>query len=107
MTNQLTLSDDRKVLTITDGRTTATLHSARPEGFIADDLLRAETMPLNTSMVEGQVNTARRIKAFGRTWYVAVNTGPPTWWLPKVRITHREVMVGWLRGLVALSWRTP
>lgn len=35
---------------------------------------------------------------------VHVNSGPPTWWLPRVDVRRGTVMVGWLRGLLGISW---
>ena len=53
----------------------------------------------------GQKNTSRRkVTRFG-TFYSHVMTGPPTWWLPKIR---REkdgtLMAGWLRLAVAVHF---
>lgn len=39
----------------------------------------------------------------GNSVIVAVNTGPPTWWLPRIKMSRNEAMVGWIRGLVAVS----
>lgn len=50
----------------------------------------------------GETRTTRRLT---RRLLLHVATGPPTWWLPKLEVTRRSVMVGWLRGLVAVSWR--
>ena len=55
-------------------------------------------------MQPGQRNTARRaVTRFGTVW-THVMTGPPTWWLPKLR-RERDgtVMAGWLRLAVAVK----
>jgi hypothetical protein len=103
--NSLTLSADRMELTISqpDGHV-ATLRSARRHGFTDDDLDKARHYLLNPHLMAGQVDRARRFQICGRTVYVHVNTGPPTWWLPRVRVRRREVMLGWFRALIALSW---
>lgn len=105
MSNRVRLSEDRMEMVISsESGNTATLRSARPGGFTEADVDRARDFPLNPRLIPGQLNRARRFHMGRRTFYVHVNTGPPTWWLPKVKIRHSGVMVGWLRGLVALSW---
>lgn len=54
----------------------------------------------------GEKRRATRHHLAGPWWaYTHVNTGPPTWWLPRVRFERYGVMVGWLRGLVAVVVR--
>jgi hypothetical protein len=72
--------------------------------FTDDDVARALTMPLPV-LAPGQVNRARRFRLGGWAVYVKVNTGPPTWWLPRVHAGDGAVMLGWLRGLVAVAVR--
>jgi hypothetical protein len=99
------VSADRMEMTIRtpDGRL-ATLRSARPHGFTDEDVERAQTVDLNTGMVLGQVNRARRVQIRGRAFLLHVNTGPPTWWWPRIEIRRDHVMIGWYRALAALSW---
>lgn len=101
--NRVHLSTDRKELTITRDGHTATLRSARPDGFTRDDLLAARTVALNSGMVSGQVNRTRSFKVGQLTVFVSVNTGPPTWWYPRIQIGRTRIMAGWLRALVAVA----
>jgi hypothetical protein len=92
-------------LTITSQRgQQATLRSARPGGFSAEDIENARSFKLNSRMVDGQVNRARRLSVLGRVFYLHVNTGPPTWWWPRIELGRSKFMVGWFRLLIALSW---
>jgi hypothetical protein len=105
--NQISLSDDGMELTISSpSGQRATLRSARTDGFTPTDLENARTFPLNSNMVPGQVNQARRFRLGRRAVYVHVNTGPPTWWLPRLEIKRGKLMIGWLRVLLAVSWAT-
>jgi hypothetical protein len=107
MGRTVTCSANRKVMTIEteDGRLVH-LRSARPHGFTHDDMVAACDVSLNTTLIPGQVNRARRLRIAGRTFLLHANTGPPTWWWPRVELRRGDVMVGWLRGLVAVSWHT-
>jgi hypothetical protein len=103
--NQISLSDDGMELSINSpSGQRATLRSARPGGFTSTDLENARTFQLNSKMVPGQVNQARRFRLGRKAFYVHVNTGPPTWWLPRGEVTRSKLMFGWLRVLVAVSW---
>lgn len=104
MNNHVWLSSDRMEMTITDGDVTANLHSARLDGFTTAEVDKAREMPLNQRLQPGQVNEAWRFNLFGRKMYIHINTGPPVWWLPRLRIRRREVMIGWLSGLIAVAW---
>ena len=54
----------------------------------------------------GERRRTRRKHLTGTWWlYTHVNTGPPTWWLPRVKFERYGVMVGWFRGLVAVAVR--
>lgn len=103
------LSPDRTILTIEycDGYQ-ATFETDKPEGFtdtqvdVARRLDRTVTLP-------GQHDRARRITVRGHAIYLHINTGPPTWWVPRIEVTRkstrpRSLMAGWLRGLIAASW---
>jgi hypothetical protein len=55
-------------------------------------------------MQPGQRTRARRFVTRFGTLYVHVMTGPPTWWLPRVkREKGGALMAGWLRGAVAVK----
>jgi hypothetical protein len=55
------------------------------------------------TLVRGQTNRARKFSSIGRDIYVHIGTRPPTWWLPQVRISKGEFMLGWLRAMFAVS----
>lgn len=102
--NRLELSNDRMELKIHGpGGRLATLRSRRADGFNDADLDNARAYQFNISLERGQVNTARRFRIGSKAVYLHKGTGPPTWWFPRVRISRGEVMVGWLRGMVALA----
>lgn len=61
-------------------------------------------MACNPQLMVGQTNRTWCRRAAGRTVYISVNTGPPTWWRPCAESSRTRVMVGWLRMLVAVSW---
>lgn len=99
--NEVTVSDDRREMTIRNGYHQAELRSARPDGFTADEVRQAtEVYEFPDGLIVGQKNSAWKMGRFA----VHVHTGPPTWWLPRVGVGRHHVMVGWLRGMVALSW---
>jgi hypothetical protein len=99
--------NDRRILQIRygDGRT-VTLHSERPEGFTASEALRAgDEFQRANRLVAGQVNRSRLVRIGGHSVLIKVNTGPPTWWLPRADIGRNSAMFGWFRLLVAASWK--
>lgn len=102
------LSEDRRTLQIrySNGRV-VTLRSERPDGFTNDQALRAAGEFLNpaSTLTAGQVDRTRLIRIRSYTVLVKVNTGPPTWWLPRVDIGRKSAMAGWLRLLIAASWK--
>lgn len=103
--NEVTLSVDGMEMTIKSTRGhVATLRSTRPGGFTESDIEGARNFKFNTRMIDGQVNRARLYRLGGRDVLVQVNTGPPTWWIPRVKIRCNKVVIGWLRILVAVSW---
>jgi hypothetical protein len=108
MTNYATeLSNDRKTLRIryTDGRT-VTLQSERPEGFTNAQALRAgEGFEAANTLTVGQVNRTRLVHIRGYSVLLKVNTGPPTWWIPRIELRKDKAMVGWFRALIAASWK--
>jgi hypothetical protein len=81
------------------------MHSQRPGGFTDADVDAALRARRNT--VAGQVNRTLRATFAGRDVWLHINTGPPTWWRPRI-ITgwtdwKRELGLGWLRGLVVVA----
>lgn len=103
--NVITLSNDRRELTITSAQGhRAVLQSARPGGFTAADVERAQDFNTNTNMVPNQVNRSWRCTVGKRDVLAQCNLGPPTWWRPRIELGRNKIMVGWLRALVAVSW---
>lgn len=81
------------------------MHSQRPGGFTDADVDAALRARRNT--VAGQVNRTLRATFARRDVWLHINTGPPTWWRPRI-ITgwtdwKRELGLGWLRGLVVVA----
>lgn len=105
--NRVTVSYDRRHMEIRGPKgQIASLRSGRPAGFTDADVEHAENaFRFSDSLVKDQVNRTRRIPVGNWIVYVHVNTGPPTWWLPRVEVRDGSLMVGWLRGLVAFSAR--
>lgn len=103
--------DDGNVLTMTAHWDDLEVAQAHYETAITTFEAKYERM---TSREPGD---KRRIKVFRTrvgTFFVHVNTGPPTWWLPRLGASRgpREerpqevlhVRAGWLRGCVIVSW---
>ena len=89
------------------GILTTTLHRQHGEGPFTDADVAAALAWAPPKMEAGQHNNSRRsVTRFGTLW-THVMTGPPTWWLPKVR---REkdgtVMAGWLRFAIGVRFET-
>lgn len=102
--NDVMLSSDRQRMTIVseDGQRTCELRSARADGF-TDDHVRHAMFDFRFGTSPG-THTARSKTWFGREFTVHTSVGPPTWWMPLVHIRRDHVMVGWLRGMVAVHW---
>lgn len=101
----LELSDDRMWLTIyADNGMKATMRSSRPEGFVQEDLDKALHFEFKTTLEPGQLDHATLHHFLGRPFLVHVNTGPPTWWWPRIYIHRNKVAAGWLRVMYGLSW---
>jgi hypothetical protein len=102
--NSVRLSDDRRQMTIQspDGRRVAHLRSARPGGFTTEEAFKALNFEFSIEQ-PNERTVAWRKQIVGR-WYLTVSmvVGPPTWWLPKVRV-GRVMMAGWLRTMVKWS----
>lgn len=85
-----------------DGRQLEVRRSFEAGEFFLADVERLVGVAKRT-VEPGQKNTARRYHLRSDWWlYVHVNTGPPTWWLPRVKPERYGLMVGWIRGLVAV-----
>lgn len=101
-TPEVWLSRDRRTLKVRHpaGQIT-TLESGQADGFTDAQVQRAAAFPPTTHLL-GQKDVAWR-RTVG-TWsvLVEVNTGPPTWWVPRVSVKD-GLMVGWIRGLIAIS----
>lgn len=105
------LSQDRRTLIIRRrtpaGLLTSTFsRDARTGPFTDADVESAlSSVPAaSRTMQPGQRNRARRyVTRFG-TLYAHLMTGPPTWWLPRVkRGKDGALMAGWLRLAVAVK----
>jgi hypothetical protein len=95
--NTVELSDDRKYMTIRsyDGKRTAHLRAARREGFTDDHAFAALDFTFSAEPGSSHVAWRRRIVG-SRYLIVGIETGPPIWWWPRVKL-GRIVTVGWLR----------
>lgn len=110
--NDVILSADRRHMTVVspDGQKRATLRSQLPDGFTAEHEMYARVE--FTFLTEPGVHNCWRKTLFGRDVFVHVNTGPPTWWWPRVLLrgwkatgtTRHRIGVGWIRGLVEVAW---
>lgn len=103
------LSDDCLTLTVVLDEYTATYGRSEEEGpFTAKDIAYVieRTPQILARQREGGFSSGRKFvkrHRLPRGWqvWVHVNTGPPTWWFPRVSL-RKGIMVGWLRGLVAV-----
>jgi len=81
------------------------VHSQRPGGFTDADVDAA--LRARRNAIAGQTNRTRRATVAGRDVWLHVNTGPPTWWRPRIILGwtdwKRELGLGWLRGLVVVA----
>lgn len=62
------------------------------------------------TLLPGERRDARVFRLSRGALYVHVNTGPPTWWLPRLGMgRHRNgdlyLRGGWLRKAIELAWR--
>jgi hypothetical protein len=104
------LSPDRMTLVVRrrvpGGIRTVTLHRQHGAGPFTDSDVAAALgkVPAGRQMQPGQRNTTRRtVTRFGTVW-THVMTGPPTWWLPRIkREKDGTVMAGWLRLAAAIK----
>jgi hypothetical protein len=103
---RLRLSADRRTMQLHGGDgQVVVMHSQRPGGFTDADVDAALRARRNT--VAGQTNRTLRATVACRDIWLHVNTGPPTWWRPRIIIGwtdwKRELGLGWLRGLVVVA----
>ena len=104
------LTPDRMTLVVKrrapGGVQTLTLHRQPDAGPFTDaDVAAAlRQIPAGRQMQPGQRNTTRRAETrFGTVW-THIMTGPPTWWLPRLkREKDGTLMAGWLRLAVAVK----
>lgn len=70
----------------------------------ADVAVALRLVPSSEGWLPGQRNRTRRTETrFGTVW-THVMTGPPTWWLPRLkREKDGTLMAGWLRFAVAVK----
>ncbi|MDO2394783.1 hypothetical protein QRB38_13280 [Mycobacterium avium subsp. hominissuis] len=101
---RISVSDDRRELTIeSEQGHRAVYRSARPDGFTEADLVAAHAVAFS-ARISGQVNRSRQLRVGPWVVDMHVNTGPPTWWRPRMEIGADRVLAGWLRMLVAVVW---
>jgi hypothetical protein len=107
----VTVTEDRRTMTIEEDGFITTLDSRRPEGFTDADVQYAynEYQP-PCVVTAGEVRRVRRVAELPTGGlYLHVNTGPPTWWRPRTVVERTGggwiVGAGWYRALIMLSWR--
>lgn len=104
---RVVLSADRRQMTVLTATAAGThravlQRAASQEPFNDEDVRLAQERVRPTLKLPGQKNITRRwVTPFGNV-YAHLMLGPPTWWLPKVRI-RRGLMVGWLRAAIAIK----
>ena len=101
------LSPDRRRLTITKVvervKVTYTLEWKfdPSDELVTSAIDHCRRMPMSNGDVVGQKLWLKRVGPIGIEW----GTGPPTWWLPKVKVKRGRrwcVQVGWLRLVVGI-----
>jgi len=104
--------DDGNVLTMT-------VHWDDPEVALAHYELAVTSFESKherlNSRQPGDRRRVRRFQTSVGTFFVHVNTGPPTWWLPRAGASYGaskgrpdevlHVRCGWLRGCIVVSWQ--
>lgn len=104
--NHVTLSTDSRTMTATapDGEV-ATFRSAQREGFSPAQVQLAHAGTPRSRV--GQKARIWRWQFRGRELWVHVNTGPPTWWVPRLSATattiEASMLAGWLQVAVAVA----
>lgn len=102
-TPEVWLSHDRHTMKLRwpNGQT-GTFESAREDGFTQAEIVRAGTVTQPSTRIPGQKDRARVLRVGNWNVYVHVNTGPPTWWFPRVSL-RGGLMIGWYQALVAIG----
>jgi hypothetical protein len=105
---EFTTSTDGRRLTGTDGPVSVSLawstrELAEANREAGEQAIRKAIEKGRGTLSPGQHKALRRIGS----WSVAVQTGPPTWWRPRVQIDRRHVRIGWLRLAVGIWWTKP
>lgn len=101
---RIRVSADRREVTIeSEQGHRAVYRSARRGGFTDADIVAARTVAFS-ARISGQINRSRQIRVGPWVVDVHVNTGPPTWWRPRLEFGADRVLAGWLRVLVAVVW---
>lgn len=100
--NVIVSGDGREMRVTTPHGSSVMLHSARESGFTDEEIERASEYKF-PKLISGENRRSWKFRVAGKSIIAAVNTGPPTWWLPRIKVSRNEAMVGWIRGLVAVS----
>lgn len=88
----LVLSSDRRIASIysPDGRK-ATFESANVTGFTDEQLaIMLADVAKPVVLIAGQRNRVRRYRIGRVQAFLHVNTGSPTWWLPRIEISRTK-----------------
>lgn len=101
------LSQDRRTATLTYPTGQTVTYTSDHDGGFTDAEVDRMARATPSRMTPGQRSRALRATITGREVFVHVNTGPPTWWTPRVEHTHtpqggHRVMAGWFRAMVAV-----
>jgi hypothetical protein len=70
----------------------------------------ADARRIAESLLDGhtEIDSTTTIKRLGRGWFMCVNTGPPTWFLPRITIQpfkQQRIGIGWIRGYIEIYRR--
>lgn len=67
----------------------------------------AEDIASKLHLQPGERRWSRAFRRGRYTLYLQVNTGPPTWWLPRfgIKLTERCIRGGWLKAAIIASLR--
>lgn len=101
------LSEDRTVLKIVQdlpkGILESEFTSESPDGFTDEqvDYAIKNVSNIAQTMVVGETKKAKIIGPF----FLYKDTGPPTWWFPRIGYKTRAFRFGWLRWAFAIGLR--
>jgi hypothetical protein len=107
------LSADKRTMVIQRrtpaGIQTTTLRRQDQAGpFTDEDVAFALSQPVGQGWQPGQRNITRLAVTRAGTLWTHVMLGPPTWWLPRMKLEKDgTVMAGWLRLAVAVKFERP